>query len=138
VVALANGSGSTSYLWNHVLKASAGSRFAVGTEGHFVRNLKEQASLRGIEVEHLADIPGEDAAGCGCATMSRNDPPHLVALLDLLRRGEAPDANRVLAGDVVDEVTGFRERLDTAGQARVAADARAALERMIEITERQS
>ena len=37
--------------------------------------------------------------GCGCATMSRNDPPHLVAILDLLRRGAAPDLNRVLPGD---------------------------------------
>jgi hypothetical protein len=32
-------------------------------------------------------------------------------------------------------VTGFRERLDPEGRARVARDARAALERMIEITE---
>jgi quinolinate synthase len=67
--------------------------------------------------------------------MSRNDPPHLVALLDLLRRGGAPELNRVLPGDSVDEVTGFRERLDAGARARVAADARRALERMIEITE---
>jgi len=135
VVAAADGAGSTSQLWKRVLDAPAGSRFAVGTEGHFVRNLAEQARLRGGEVVHLADVPGEEAAGCGCATMSRNDPPHLVALLDLLRRGKAPDLNRVLPGDVVDEISGARERLDAAGQARVARDARRALERMIEITE---
>jgi hypothetical protein len=41
----------------------------------------------------------------------------------------------VLAGDVVDEATGQRERLDADGIARVAREARLALERMIEITE---
>ncbi len=138
VVAISDGSGSTSYLWDHVMRAPAGSRFAVGTEGYFVRNLHEQAQLRGIEVVHLADVPGEVNAGCGCATMSRNDPPHLVALLDLLAHGRAPDLNRVLAGDRVDEVTGFRERLSDEERARVTADARRALERMIEITEARS
>jgi quinolinate synthase len=135
VVAVADGHGSTSQLWKRVLDAPAGSRFAVATEGHFVRNLREQAALRGIEVVHMADVPGDDTAGCGCATMSRNDPPHLVALLDLLRRGKAPDLNRVLPGDVVDEISGARDRLDVSGQARVAREARRALERMIEITE---
>jgi quinolinate synthase len=135
VVELADGSGSTSWLWNHVSKLPKGARVAVGTEGHFVRNLREQAALRGVEVVHLADVPGEANAGCGCATMSRNDPPHLVALLDLLRQGRAPDLNRVLPGDMVDEVSGARERLDVPGQARVAREARRALERMIEITE---
>jgi quinolinate synthase len=135
VVALADAFGSTSQLWKLVLDAPKGSRFAVATEGHFVRNLAEQAALRGITVVHMADVPGDEAAGCGCATMSRNDPPHLVALLDLLRQGKAPDLNRVLPGDVVDEVTGARERLDPSGQAQVARDARRALERMIEITE---
>jgi quinolinate synthase len=135
VVAIADGHGSTSQLWKMVLDAPRGSRFAVGTEGHFVNNLREQAAARGIEVVHLADVPGDAAAGCGCATMSRNDPPHLVALLDLLAKGKAPDLNRVLPGDVVDEVSGARERLDVAGQSRVAREARRALERMIEITE---
>jgi quinolinate synthase len=135
VVAISDGSGSTSYLWEHVMRAPAGSRFAVGTEGYFVRNLREQAQLRNIEVVHLAEVPGEENAGCGCATMSRNDPPHLVALLDLLARGRAPDLNRVLAGDRVDEISGFRERLSDEERARLTADARRALERMIEITE---
>jgi len=137
-VALADGAGSTRYLWNHVMQAPAGSRFAVATEGHFVRNLTEQAGQRGIQVVHLADVPGTQAAGCGCATMSRNDPPHLVATLDLLRQGKAPDINRVLAGDVVDEITGFRERLEPDARAEIAQSARQALERMIEITEAAS
>jgi quinolinate synthase len=135
VVALADGSGSTSYLWNEVMQASAGDRFAVATEGHFVRNLREQAALRGIEVVHMAEIPGAEGAGCGCATMSRNDPPHLVAMLDLLRQGRPPDLNRVLAADAVDEVTGWRERLPAAERDRVARDAGLALRRMIEVTE---
>jgi quinolinate synthase len=135
VVEAADGSGSTHYLWHEVADAEPGRRFAIGTEGHFVRNLAEQAGPRGVEVVHVADIPGVADAGCGCATMSRNDPPHLVAILDLLRRGEAPDLNRVLPGDVVDELSGFRERLDADARARVARDARRALERMIELSE---
>lgn len=134
VVSLADGFGSTAYLWNAVKDAPAGSRIAVGTEGHFVRNVAELGAARGVEVVHLADIPDLDNAGCGCATMSRNDPPHLVALLDLLRKGEAPDLNRVLSGDVVDEVTGWRERLDEEARKRLTADARLSLERMIQIT----
>jgi quinolinate synthase len=135
VVDLADGSGSTHYLWHHVMDARPGSRFAVGTEGHFVRNLREQAGQSGVEVVHLADVPGEEEAGCGCATMSRNDPPHLVAILDLLQKGKAPDLNRVLPGDVVDELTGWRERLEPEGIANVTKHARRALERMIELTE---
>jgi quinolinate synthase len=56
-------------------------------------------------------------------------------MLDLLRRGRAPDLNRVLAGDVVDEISGRRERLDDSERRVLVADARRALERMIEITE---
>ena len=135
VVDRADGSGSTSFLWTHVMDAPPGSRFAVGTEGHFVRNLCEQAALRGIEVVNLSDVPGCEEAGCGCATMSRNDPPHLVALLDLLRKGKPPDINRVLPGDVIDEVSGWRERVEPKQREELVRDARGALERMIELTE---
>ena len=110
----------------------------IATEGHFCRNARGQGALRGVEVVNMADIPLPEfeSMGCGCATMSRNDPPHLVAILDLLRRGEAPDLNRVLAGDVVDEVSGRRDRLGDAGRAEVIRDAKLSLERMIEITQR--
>ena len=137
VVARADGSGSTDYLWKAVASAERGARIAIGTEGHFVRNAREQAARRGVEVMHLADIPDPAFAsgGCGCATMSRNDPPHLAGMLDLLRRGRPPEINRVLAGDVVDEITGSRERLCEAERQVLIADARRALERMIEITE---
>ncbi|PIE16039.1 MAG: quinolinate synthetase [Proteobacteria bacterium] len=137
VVKIADGAGSTRYLWAGVMGAAPGTKIAVGTEGHFVRNAKAQAAKRGVEVVNLADIPdpGFPSAGCGCATMSRNDPPHLVALLDLLRKGEAPGLNRVLAGDAVDEDSGWRERLDQAGRDELRGYARAALEKMIELTE---
>jgi quinolinate synthase len=137
VVQAADGSGSTAYLWKAVQDAPAGSKLVIGTEGHFVANARELGAQRGVEVMHLADIPDPSfqTSGCGCATMSRNDPPHLAGMLDLLRRGEAPDANRVLAGDAVNELTGERDRLDPAERAELVQDARAALERMIEVTE---
>ncbi|MED6335997.1 MAG: quinolinate synthase NadA [Planctomycetota bacterium] len=135
VVEAADGAGSTAYLWNAVQNAPAGSRIVIGTEGHFVRNARELGRQRGVEVMHLADVPEAEfsSAGCGCATMSRNDPPHLAGMLDLLRRGTPPDANRVLAGDAVDETSGTRERLKPDERSEIARLARIALERMIEV-----
>jgi len=136
VVDVADGAGSTKYLWAEVMNAPRGSKLAIATENHFVRNAAEQAKLHDVEVVNMADVPNDPfaAMGCGCATMSRNDPPHLVATLDLLRQGKAPDINRVLAGDVVNEMTGVRQRLPETERARLVENARAALERMIEIT----
>jgi quinolinate synthase len=138
VVRASDGSGSTNYLWNEIARSPQGARLAIGTESHFVRNARQLARQRGVEVVHLADIPepGLASGGCGCATMSRNDPPHLAGLLDLLRRGEAPELNRVLPGDSVDEISGRRERFGDDERAQLTREARAALERMIEITER--
>jgi quinolinate synthase len=136
VVLAADGHGSTNYLWREAQRAPAGSKIAIGTEGHFVRNAAAMARDRGVEVVNLADTPELGGAeGCGCATMSRNDPPHLVAMLDLLRQGKAPALNRVLAGDAVDETTGWRERLDKRTREEVTQHARAALQRMITLTE---
>jgi quinolinate synthase len=58
-----------------------------------------------------------------------------VALLDLLRQGKAPALNKVEAGDVIDEASGRRERLDRASQEEIAADARRSLETMIRLTD---
>jgi quinolinate synthase len=137
VIQAADGAGSTRYLWRLVEEAKPGAKLAIATEAHFVKNARELARARGVEVVHMADIPDPkyQSIGCGCATMSRNDPPHLVALVDLLRQGRAPDANRVEAGDVVDEIGGARERLAAEERATVVRDARRALERMVEITE---
>ena len=119
------------------MTAKRGDKIAIGTEGHFVRNATEQGKLNGVEIVHLKDIPDPafHSEGCGCATMSRNDPPHLAGMLDLLRKGKAPDINRVLAGDMIDEKTGRRDRLTEAERAESIGHARKALERMIEVTE---
>ncbi len=137
VVEAADGAGSTKFLWDALLTAKPGDKIAIGTEGHFVKNAIDYSKQHGFTVVNLADVPGT-SMGCGCATMSRNDPPHLVAMLDLLKKGQAPALNRVEAGDVVDEATGARERLDVGSQAEIAADARKSLERMIALTEAAS
>ncbi len=135
VVLAADGAGSTNYLWKLVEAAPQGAKLAIGTEGHFVQNAKTLAASRGVEVRHLTETPETTPAGCGCATMSRNDPPHLAGMLDLLRRGEAPEINRVLAGDQVAEDTGSRQRLPDEQRAVLVSEAKMALERMISITE---
>lgn len=134
-VQASDGVGSTAYLWQQVLDAQPGDKLVIGTEGHFVRNAASLGAQRDVEVKHLAEIPGSESAGCGCATMSRNDPPHLAGMLDLLRKGEAPDLNRVIAGDAVDEITGDRDRFEEAERKELIVEARKSLERMIEITE---
>lgn len=138
VVAAADGAGSTKYLWNAVMDAHAGERLAIATEAHFVANAKQQAALRGVGLVGLSEMPGDVFAemGCGCATMSRNDPPHLVAILDLLRKGSPPELNRVMPGDVVDEGSGMRQRLSASERAALAEQARNALQRMIDISSR--
>jgi len=137
VVSSANGYGSTAYLWDIVTNDRAGTgKYAVGTENHMVKNLREICQQKNIQVVNLSEIDNMNfkKRGCGCATMSRNDPPHLVAVLDLLRQGKVPDFNRVKPGDMVNEFMGTRERFDTAGQQWVVTNAKKALEKMISIT----
>jgi quinolinate synthase len=67
--------------------------------------------------------------------MSRNDPPHLAGMLDLLRLDRAPDINQVLAGDSIDELTMTRDRLDAAEREELIREARRSMEQMIEIVE---
>jgi quinolinate synthase len=137
VVDSADGCGSTAFLWDHVFNDRAGTaKYAVGTENHMVKNLREVCSKKNIQVVNVSDIPTlTTKSGCGCATMSRNDPPHLVAVLDLLRQGKLPEFNLVKPGDVVNEFTGARQRLNDSGQQWVVAHARRALEKMISITQ---
>lgn len=141
VVQVAQQHGSTAFIWDFVVhdKAKTG-RYAIGTENHMVDNVKQYCQGLGIEVVNLAEVPNPQhkALGCGCATMSRNDPPHLVALLDLLRQGKSMDYNQVKAGDVVNEFSGLRQRLTDQEQQWVIDNARQALRNMIEITEGQS
>lgn len=137
VVDAADGHGSTAYLWKAVQACKPGDKLAIGTEGNFVKNAIAMANKSDVTIVNLGDIPDPSfgVVGCGCATMSRNDPPHLVAMLDLLAKGNAPELNRVVAGDAVEEDTGWRERLDLESQKGVAVQARRALERMIQLTE---
>lgn len=138
VVSVADSFGSTSYIWDKVINDKAGTKqYAIGTENHFVKNLREVCRDKNITVVNLSDIPEmiSNKKGCGCATMSRNDPPHLVAVLDLLRQGKIPEFNLVKPGDVVDEFLGTRERLNEIDQAIIVKNARIALENMIAITE---
>ncbi|MBU0455301.1 MAG: quinolinate synthase NadA [Gammaproteobacteria bacterium] len=138
VVRKADNCGSTTLIWDYVYNDQANTkRYAVGTENHMVQNLKIACLTRDIEVVNLGDAPlsGFKGIGCGCATMSRNDPPHLVATLDLLRKENVLAENEVQAGDVVNEFTGKRERLDETGQQWIKEHAKKALNRMIEITE---
>ncbi|KTD30771.1 quinolinate synthetase [Legionella moravica] len=139
VIRVAQYSGSTAFIWDHVVNDRSGTkRYAIGTENHMVANLKQYCKGLGIEVVNLAEAPKKDeekGIGCGCATMSRNDPPHLVALVDLLRQGKNMAYNEVKAGDVVNEFTGTRNRLPVNDQQWVIDNAKKALEMMINITE---
>lgn len=138
VVDVADSAGSTAFIWNQVTNDRANTKkYAIATENHMVANVKSYCKNIGIDVVNVGDakIGETPSMGCGCATMSRNDPPHLVALLDLLRLGKIPEYNVVKPGDVVNEFTGDRKRLDNDGQTWLATNARIALENMIKITE---
>lgn len=139
VIRIAQHAGSTAFIWDHVIHdRSSTQKYAIATENHMVNNLKQHCTSLGIDVVNLAEAPNtmqEKGLGCGCATMSRNDPPHLVALLDLLRQGKRMEYNEVLAGDSVNEFSGIRHRLETSDQNWVIDNAKKALQRMIDITE---
>lgn len=139
VIRAAQYAGSTAFIWDQVVNDRAKTRkYAIGTENHMVENLKQHCKNQGIAVVNLAEAPkaaDEKGLGCGCATMSRNDPPHLVALVDLLRQGKPMPYNAVKAGDVVNEFTGLRNRLSVQDQQWVIDNAKKALEMMIYITE---
>jgi quinolinate synthase len=139
VIRVANHSGSTAFIWDYAVNDRAGTKkYAIGTENHMVENVKQHCNHLGIEIVNLAEAPKTGEAkgiGCGCATMSRNDPPHLVALVDLLRQGKTMPYNEVKAGDVVNEFTGTRNRLTTQDQQWVIDNAKKSLQMMIDITE---
>lgn len=139
VIRIAKQAGSTAFIWDYVVHDRAGTKqYAIATENHMVENLKQYCRPLGINVVNLAEAPkskDEKGIGCGCATMSRNDPPHLVALVDLLRLGKTMDYNLVKPGDIVNEFTGTRQRLKEEDQQWVTENAKKALQKMIDITE---
>lgn len=142
VIKVANHAGSTAFIWDYVTNDRAKTKkYAIGTENHMVENLKQFCLPKGIQVVSLAEaknIDSKQGIGCGCATMSRNDPPHLVALVDLLRKGKQLPYNIVKPGDAVNEFTGIRQRLQPQDKDWVVKNAKRALQKMIEITENLS
>ncbi len=103
VVAAADLSGSTEQILRAVGDSPAGSSWAVGTEVHMVHRLAADNPDKYVRL--LSDTPAV------CTSMSRIDPPHLLWVLDNLAEGKI--VNRISVPE------------------DVAADARAALERMI-------
>jgi quinolinate synthase len=137
VIKVAKQAGSTAFIWDYVTndKAKTGA-YAIGTENHMVDNVKQYCNNLGIKVVNLNEAPlVKDNVGCGCATMSRNDPPHLIGLIDLLRQDKAMPYNIVKPGDVVNEFTGSRDRLKLERQIFISDNAKIALNNMIRITE---
>lgn len=139
VIRTAQHAGSTAFIWDYVVHDRAKTKhYAIATENHMVDNLKQYCQSLGITVVNIAQAPktpNTKGVGCGCATMSRNDPPHLIGLIDLLRQGKPMPYNEVCAGDVVSEFSGVRQRLETKDQQWVIDHAKIALRNMITITE---
>jgi quinolinate synthase len=106
VVDLADYVGSTEYILRTVREAPAGSKWAVGTELHLVNRLKNEHPEQ--EVHFLSPMV------CMCATMYRIDLAHLCWSLENLAQGTPTNLIRV-----PDDV---------------AHNARAALNRMLEVT----
>lgn len=106
VTQLSDSVGSTEHIISRVRSAVPGSQWAIGTEIHLVNRLKNENPDRLI-------VPLDDC-GCLCSTMFRIDAPHLLWVIENLAEGR-----------VVNQIT-------VPGD--VAADARIALNRMLEIT----
>jgi quinolinate synthase len=98
--------GSTEHIIKCVTQSPSGTMWAIGTEIHLVNRLKNENPGRFI-------IPLDDC-GCLCSTMFRIDAPHLLWAMENL-----------LEGRVVNQVSVSPD---------IAADARIALNRMLEIT----
>lgn len=105
VVQLADAAGSTSQIIAAVEEAEPGSRIAIGTEMHLVNRLANQYDNK--EIHLLSDRPA------ACIQMARIDLPHLLWVLDGLVQDQPRNPIRVPED--------------------IAADARIALQRMIDI-----
>jgi quinolinate synthase len=103
VVEAADFVGSTEYIIRTIADAPAGSAWAVGTELNLVRRLAKRHPDKTVIFL--------DRTVCFCSTMNRIDLPHLVWALESL-----------VDGRVVNRIT---------VEPRTAADARAALDRML-------
>jgi quinolinate synthase len=105
VTQLADSVGSTEHIIQQVSDSPSGSAFAIGTEIHLVNRLAKENPGKFV-------IPLDDC-GCLCSTMFRIDAAHLLWVLENLEEGRV--VNQIIV------------------PADVAADARIALNRMLEI-----
>ncbi|MBL7218671.1 MAG: quinolinate synthase NadA [Phycisphaerae bacterium] len=105
VVELADAEGSTSQIITAIEAAEAGSKWAIGTESNLVNRLAKRHKDKFICVLNQA--------GAACTQMCRIDLPHLLWALD-----------GIASGQIVNRITVPPE---------TAADARTALQRMIDI-----
>ncbi|MDP6544322.1 MAG: quinolinate synthase NadA [Phycisphaerae bacterium] len=105
VVDLADASGSTSQIITAIEAAEQGSKWAVGTESNLVNRLAKRHKDKFICVLNQASA--------ACTQMCRIDLPHLLWALD-----------GIASGQIVNRITVPKE---------TAADARIALQRMIDI-----
>ena len=105
VAQLSDEVGSTEHIIKCITQSPADTKWAVGTEIHLVNRLRNENPDRFI-------IPLDDC-GCLCSTMFRIDPQHLLWSLENLLEGRVPNQVTVPAD--------------------VAANARVALNRMLEI-----
>ena len=80
VVALADYVGSTKYIIETIENAPNGSKWAIGTEMNLVNRLIENHSDK--------EIVSLNPHMCPCLTMNRIDLPHLLWVLESLKRGE--------------------------------------------------
>jgi quinolinate synthase len=106
VVALADEAGSTSRIIQAIAEAPAGSAWAVATEANLVHRLAQQ-----YQDKHIRLLG--DTAPANCVQMARIDLPHLLWCLDAIAAGTPANVIRVPKD--------------------VAAEAKLALQRMIEI-----
>lgn len=105
VVQAADGTGSTAYIVREIEEAPSGSAIAVGTEINLVNRLAAEHPDKTIFCL--------DPVVCPCSTMYRIHPAYLAWALE-----------SIVEGDIVNRIT-----VDP----RTAADARVALERMLEV-----
>jgi quinolinate synthase len=93
LVRVADRYGSTEAIIEAVRSSPAGSKWAIGTETNLVTRLQKQHSDKQIHL--LAPLP------CQCATMDRNQPVHLLWLLDNLIAGRV--VNQIIVPPLVAE-----------------------------------
>lgn len=105
VVDLADAAGSTAQIITAIDGAEPGTKWAVGTESNLVNRLAKRHADKFICVLNQASA--------ACTQMCRIDPPHLLWALD-----------GIASGQIVNQITVPQE---------TAADARIALQRMIDI-----